>query len=376
MRPQPSAAAAQRKKQDEINSKKIRQLLHQEENKYCFECGQRGPTYVNVTNSSFCCMHCSGLLRGLHPPHRVKSISMATFTNEEVERLRNGGNKLNAYIFLGLYDGRSKFEPRLDEEVRKHLVEKYENKRWYVSPNDVELQKRLLEECTEPHRRNSLSGMSVKSHKSNQSAPPNLHTSKPQGPIDILTGDLLDLSFNPPTSHNPPPPEPKTLPEDDWTSLFINPPPQPKAPLQPTTSFPFAATSTIPPPLQFPMPAIPPPKSKDHPGTSHSTSFAEFENSTGKISGNNEFSTPSGWESFSSSGVPKSATTGFLQPVNQQQPQAQFDPFSSLNQPKKTPPPLPQSRPVASLSNNGTDPFKTPVQSETPPTDNWNPFLS
>lgn len=97
-------------------------------------------------------MHCSGLLRGkflktlnglsknvrafnktflgLHPPHRVKSIAMSTFTSEEVERLKTLGNAVNARIYLGLYDGRKRFEPRIDDEVRAHLIEKYENRRW------------------------------------------------------------------------------------------------------------------------------------------------------------------------------------------------------------------------------------------------------
>jgi Arf-GAP domain and FG repeat-containing protein 1 len=30
--------------------------------------------------------------RGLNPPHRVKSISMATFTADEIENLRQKGN--------------------------------------------------------------------------------------------------------------------------------------------------------------------------------------------------------------------------------------------------------------------------------------------
>ena len=33
-------------------------------NKKCFDCDQRGPTYVNMTIGSFVCTKCSGLLRG------------------------------------------------------------------------------------------------------------------------------------------------------------------------------------------------------------------------------------------------------------------------------------------------------------------------
>lgn len=33
--------------------------------------------------------------RGLNPPHRLKSISMTTFTDAEIESLRGGGNEVS-----------------------------------------------------------------------------------------------------------------------------------------------------------------------------------------------------------------------------------------------------------------------------------------
>lgn len=48
--------------QDDANLKVLRDLCHVDPNRYCFECGQRGPTYVDVTIGSFVCMTCSGLL--------------------------------------------------------------------------------------------------------------------------------------------------------------------------------------------------------------------------------------------------------------------------------------------------------------------------
>ena len=33
--------------------------------------------------------------RGLNPPHRLKSISMTTFTDSEIELLRGGGNEVS-----------------------------------------------------------------------------------------------------------------------------------------------------------------------------------------------------------------------------------------------------------------------------------------
>ena len=49
--------------QDEANLKLLRDLSHLvPANRNCFDCGQRGPTYVDVTIGSFVCMTCSGLL--------------------------------------------------------------------------------------------------------------------------------------------------------------------------------------------------------------------------------------------------------------------------------------------------------------------------
>lgn len=54
----------------------------------------------------------------------MKSISMATFSNEEIEKLKSMGNEANAAIWLGLHDGPIKFEPvRLDENVKQHLIQ-------------------------------------------------------------------------------------------------------------------------------------------------------------------------------------------------------------------------------------------------------------
>lgn len=133
--------ASARKKLDEKNLKILRELVSLPENKHCFDCHQRGPTYVNVTIGSFVCTSCSGLLRGLTPPHRVKSISMATFTNEEIELLRCRGNEYCRKVWLSLYDGDriSKDE----QQIKDFMIAKYERKRYYVKPSDLEKGKDL-----------------------------------------------------------------------------------------------------------------------------------------------------------------------------------------------------------------------------------------
>ncbi|KAG6450379.1 hypothetical protein O3G_MSEX006547 [Manduca sexta] len=123
--------AANRRKQDDKNLEILRELISLNGNKYCLDCNQRGPTYVNTTIGSFVCSKCSGMLRGLTPPHRVKSISMATFTPEEIEIIKARGNDYCRRVWLGLYEGESvNFTD--EQSVRDFMSDKYEKKRYYL----------------------------------------------------------------------------------------------------------------------------------------------------------------------------------------------------------------------------------------------------
>ncbi|XP_022128411.2 arf-GAP domain and FG repeat-containing protein 1 [Pieris rapae] len=130
--------AANRRKQDDKNLEILRELISQNGNKYCLDCNQRGPTYVNTTIGSFVCSKCSGMLRGLTPPHRVKSISMATFTPEEIEFIRVRGNDYCRRVWLGLYEGES-VNYTDEQRVRDFMSDKYEKKQYYLesAPNNI-----------------------------------------------------------------------------------------------------------------------------------------------------------------------------------------------------------------------------------------------
>nr|XP_020735744.1 arf-GAP domain and FG repeat-containing protein 1 isoform X3 [Odocoileus virginianus texanus] len=144
-------AASAKRKQEEKHLKMLRDMTGLPHNRKCFDCDQRGPTYVNMTVGSFVCTSCSGSLRGLNPPHRVKSISMTTFTQQEIEFLQKHGNEENLkqdekaevckQIWLGLFDDRSSAIPdfRDPQKVKEFLQEKYEKKRWYVPPEQAKV---------------------------------------------------------------------------------------------------------------------------------------------------------------------------------------------------------------------------------------------
>ncbi|XP_026887343.2 arf-GAP domain and FG repeat-containing protein 1b isoform X2 [Electrophorus electricus] len=134
-------AASAKRKQEEKHLKMLREMTSLPANRKCFDCDQRGPTYANMTVGSFVCTTCSGILRGLNPPHRVKSISMTTFTQQEIEFLQKHSNEVCKHIWLGLYDDRSSAVPdfREPQKVKEFLQEKYEKKRWYVPPEQAKV---------------------------------------------------------------------------------------------------------------------------------------------------------------------------------------------------------------------------------------------
>ncbi|XP_059187539.1 arf-GAP domain and FG repeat-containing protein 1a isoform X5 [Centropristis striata] len=134
-------AASAKRKQEEKHLKMLREMTSLPPNRKCFDCDQRGPTYANMTVGSFVCTSCSGILRGLNPPHRVKSISMTTFTQQEIEFLQKHGNEVCKRIWLGLYDDRTTSIPdfREPQKVKEFLQEKYEKKRWYVPPEQAKV---------------------------------------------------------------------------------------------------------------------------------------------------------------------------------------------------------------------------------------------
>ncbi|XP_039355751.1 arf-GAP domain and FG repeat-containing protein 2 isoform X1 [Mauremys reevesii] len=144
---------APRDAESEVWSRRVRDLVGSGPgNRLCFECGQRGVTYVDIPLGSFVCTGCSGALRGLNPPHRVKSISMTTFTEPEVLFLQARGNEACRKVWLGSFDPRTSLLPdsRDPQKVKEFLQEKYEKKRWYVSPDQAKGAASLASQSSTP----------------------------------------------------------------------------------------------------------------------------------------------------------------------------------------------------------------------------------
>ncbi|KAL9256207.1 putative ADP-ribosylation factor GTPase-activating protein AGD14, partial [Drosera capensis] len=89
-------------KEDDRIEKIIRGLLRLGENRRCINCNSLGPQYVCTTFWTIVCTNCSGVHREF--THRVKSISMATFSTEEVNALQAGGNERARQIYFKAWD--------------------------------------------------------------------------------------------------------------------------------------------------------------------------------------------------------------------------------------------------------------------------------
>nr|GMD48053.1 probable ADP-ribosylation factor GTPase-activating protein AGD14 [Ipomoea batatas] len=118
------------RREEERNEKIIRGLMKLPPNRRCINCDSLGPQYVCTNFWTFVCMTCSGIHREF--THRVKSVSMAKFTSQEVESLQNGGNQRARETFLKNWDPQRQRLPANSnvEKVREFIKNVYVDKRY------------------------------------------------------------------------------------------------------------------------------------------------------------------------------------------------------------------------------------------------------
>ncbi|XP_039023897.1 probable ADP-ribosylation factor GTPase-activating protein AGD14 isoform X2 [Hibiscus syriacus] len=126
---------ASRVKEDEKNERIIRGLLKQPENRRCINCNSLGPQYVCTSFWTFVCTMCSGIHREF--THRVKSVSMAKFTSQEVAALQEGGNQRAKEIYFKEWDPQRNSVPDSSnvERLRDFIKHVYEDRRFSGGKN-------------------------------------------------------------------------------------------------------------------------------------------------------------------------------------------------------------------------------------------------
>ncbi|XP_059638094.1 probable ADP-ribosylation factor GTPase-activating protein AGD14 isoform X2 [Cornus florida] len=135
---------ANRVKEDERNERIIRNLLKLPDNRRCINCNSLGPQYVCTNFWTFVCTNCSGIHREF--THRVKSVSMAKFTSQEVSALQGGGNARAKDIYFKEWDPQRHSVPDSSQverlrDVIKHVYvdRRYAGERSFDKPPRVKM---------------------------------------------------------------------------------------------------------------------------------------------------------------------------------------------------------------------------------------------
>ena len=119
-------------------SLKLDKIKKREENKKCFDCGEKGTTYVCIDFGTFICSRCAGILRELN--FKVKGTGVSIFNQKEIDLLEKNGNEVAQKIWMAKYkEGKDK-KPnnKNDDELREFLKKKYKDKKWMKKPKKNE----------------------------------------------------------------------------------------------------------------------------------------------------------------------------------------------------------------------------------------------
>lgn len=160
---------------DVLKDKTFKAILSKNENKICFDCGNKNPKWLSLTYAIFICLNCSGKHRqlGTHISF-VRSTGMDKFTAKQLVRMCLGGN-LKASEFLKMNKDSSMID------YSSHACLKY---KMYL---DGQLEEALLTHGSEGKDRND----GADPHGGNVSQMNSLSGAKPL--IDLVSDDARKI---------------------------------------------------------------------------------------------------------------------------------------------------------------------------------------
>lgn len=124
--------ALTQKRKDQI-SDEVLKLRRQPENLKCVDCSNRNCSYVCTNFNTFICSECAGLYR--NHCFRVKSCTVATFTEKELENLKNsGGNEASNRRYMARWKKKSEAPiPKQGDlkALNDFIQRKYVKKEWF-----------------------------------------------------------------------------------------------------------------------------------------------------------------------------------------------------------------------------------------------------
>ena len=120
---------------NEDYSKKIEIFKKKGNNIKCFECNQKGTTYVCLSFGTFVCSGCAGILSNLN--YKVKGLGVATFNKNDYEFIIQNGNDKAKNKWLTNFDPNKDKYPNIKdyEDIRKFIINKYQFKKYCLDEN-------------------------------------------------------------------------------------------------------------------------------------------------------------------------------------------------------------------------------------------------
>ncbi|DBA03063.1 TPA: hypothetical protein N0F65_003310 [Lagenidium giganteum] len=254
---------------DQVKLKKILdELTKKEENKFCADCGTRGPRWASINLGVFICIACSGIHRslGVHLTF-VRSVNLDSWTSEQVAQMKEWGNARAKEYYEATVprDYRIPTEHSSVREKEMWIRDKYERKR-FVDHNDdrrTSSRKKRADSDEEETRTKSSSRTNSRTNSRGESSSNRTSSSSrraepaPAPKAAPVTNDILNFdAFSSPVPVSTPQPAAPTQPaqapkQDEWAA-FTSSSSTPAAPPQGFTDA-FAAAPPAAPAVQSKM---------------------------------------------------------------------------------------------------------------------------
>lgn len=125
-----------------MTTEALKELARHKDNKLCFDCGTSGPHQnVCLSFNIFVCTVCAGIHRSFN--HVVRTLNMATFTPENVEALKHGGNRRARKHWLANYDpAANPVQPDNPQTIKVFIKQCFEEAKWVHKEGDPKKKKK------------------------------------------------------------------------------------------------------------------------------------------------------------------------------------------------------------------------------------------